>query len=179
MAGSRTVAGVRVDLGSHRLHPSTPPWLLAELGQMVELQDRPRNGRIRMGGRWLPFPLTPPGLVRGLPAGVAARAAIEAVTSPLRRPRADTYAEVVRAGLGPTVWERFHEPYAWKLWDTDPAQLAGELARRRVSASSPVDIARRLIRGVRSRPTFLYPRRGFGAIGASAFISVFKPRSRV
>ena len=164
MAGSRTVAGVRVDLGSHRLHPSTPPWLLAELGQMVELQDRPRNGRIRMGGRWLPFPLTPPGLVRGLPAGVAARAAIEAVTSPLRRPRADTYAEVVRAGLGPTVWERFHEPYAWKLWDTDPAQLAGELARRRVSASSPVDIARRLIRGVRSRPTFLYPRRGFGAI---------------
>ncbi|HSP04585.1 MAG TPA: FAD-dependent oxidoreductase [Acidimicrobiales bacterium] len=164
MAGVREVAGVRVDLGSHRLHPSTPPWLLDELGQLVELQERPRNGRIRMGGRWVPFPLTPVGLVRGLPARVAARAAIDAVAAPLRRPRADTYAEVVRAGLGPTVWRRFHEPYAWKLWDTDPDLLAGELARRRVSASSPVDIARRLLRGVRSTPTFLYPRRGFGAI---------------
>ncbi|MCO8128556.1 FAD-dependent oxidoreductase [Acidimicrobiia bacterium EGI L10123] len=164
MAGVREVAGVRVDLGSHRLHPSTPPWLLDELGQLVELQERPRNGRIRMGGRWVPFPLTPMGLVRGLPARVAARAALDAAVAPLRRPKADTYAEVVRAGLGPTVWRRFHEPYAWKLWDTDPDLLAGELARRRVSASSPVDIARRLARGVRSRPTFLYPRRGFGAI---------------
>lgn len=164
MAGVREVAGVRVDLGSHRLHPSTPPWLLDELGQLVELQERPRNGRIRMGGRWVPFPLTPAGLVRGLPARVAARAAVDAVAAPLRRPRSDTYAEVVRAGLGPTVWRRFHEPYAWKLWDTDPDLLAGELARRRVSASSPVDIARRLVRGVRSTPTFLYPRRGFGAI---------------
>lgn len=164
MAGVRTVAGVRVDLGSHRLHPSTPPWLLAELRQLVDLQERPRNGRIRMGDRWVPFPLTPAGLVRGLPPAVAARAALDAATGPLRRPRADTYAEVVRSGLGPAVWQRFHEPYAWKLWDTDPALLAGELARRRVSASSPVDIARRLARGVRSRPTFLYPRRGFGAI---------------
>ena len=164
MAGGREVAGVRVDLGSHRLHPSTPPWLLDELGQLVELQERPRNGRIRMGGRWVPFPLTPVGLVRGLPARVAARAALDAAVAPLRRPKADTYAEVVRAGLGPTVWRRFHEPYAWKLWDTDPDLLAGELARRRVSASSPVDVARRLARGVRSTPTFLYPRRGFGAI---------------
>lgn len=164
MAGSRTVAGIRVDLGSHRLHPSTPPWLREELGELVELQERRRNGRIRMGDRWVPFPLTPAGLVRGLPPAVAGRAALDAATAPMRRAEADTYADVVRAGLGPTVWERFHEPYAWKLWDTDPALLAGELARRRVSASSPVDIARRLVRGVRSKPTFLYPRGGFGAI---------------
>ncbi len=164
MAGTRTVAGVRVDLGSHRLHPSTPPWLLEELGQLVELQERPRNGRIRMGDRWVPFPLTPSGLVRGLPPAVAARAALDAATGAFRRPGADTYADVVRAGLGPTVWHRFHEPYAWKLWDTDPQLLAGELARRRVSASSPADIVRRLARGLRSTPTFLDPRRGFGAI---------------
>ena len=164
MAGSREVAGVRVDLGSHRLHPTTAPSLLEELGALVELQERPRRGRIRMGERWVPFPLTPVGLVRGLRTGVAARAALDAAVAPLRRPSADSYAEVVRAGLGPTVWRHFHEPYAWKLWDTDPHLLAGELARRRVSAASPADIARRLVRNVRSRPTFLYPRRGFGAI---------------
>jgi protoporphyrinogen oxidase len=63
------------------------------------------------------------------------------------------------------VLDAFYAPYARKLWDTAPTELAGELARRRVSASSPVDILRRLARG--SGPdgrTFLYPRRGFGAI---------------
>lgn len=164
MAGGREVAGIRVDLGSHRLHPSIAPWILDELRSLVELQERPRRGRIRMGDRWMPFPLTPAGLVRGLPASVAARAALDAVAAPLRRPRADTYAEVVRAGLGPTVWRRFHEPYAWKLWGTDPRLLAGELARRRVTASSPSRVAARVVADVRSQATFLYPRRGFGAI---------------
>lgn len=164
MAGSRTISGQRVDLGSHRLHPVMAPAIRTAIDELVEVQERPRNGRIRLDGDWVPFPLTPVGLVRGLSPAVAARAALDAATGPLRSAREDSYAEVVRAGLGPTVWREFHEPYAWKLWDTDPHDLAGELARRRVSASSPADIARRLVRGVRSRPTFLYPRRGFGAI---------------
>jgi protoporphyrinogen oxidase len=163
-AGVREVAGVRVDLGSHRLHPSTPPWLLEELGQMVELQERPRNDRIRVGGSWVPFPLTPVGLVRGLPTSIAVRAALDAAVAPLRRARSDTYAEVLRAGLGPTVWSRVLEPDAWKVWGTDPGVLAGELARRRHPDSSARDVARRLVRRLRSAPTFLYPRRGFGAI---------------
>ncbi len=164
MAASLTISGQRVDLGSHRLHPVMPPAIRTAVDELVEVQERPRNGRIRLRGRWLPFPLTPAGLLRGLPPGVAARATADAVTGTLRSPRADTYAAVVRSGLGPTVWREFHEPYAWKLWDTDPRRLSGELARRRVSASSPADIARRLARGLRSTPTFLYPRRGFGAL---------------
>ena len=164
MAASPTVSGVRVDLGSHRLHPAMAPEVRAALDDLVDLQVRPRHGRIRMDGEWVPFPLTPVGLVRGLPAAVAAGAALDALTAPARSARDDTYAAVVRAGLGPTVWRHFHEPYAWKLWDTDPRRLSGELARRRVSASSPTDIARRLVRGARQRPTFLYPRRGFGAV---------------
>jgi protoporphyrinogen oxidase len=104
-------------------------------------------------------------LVRRAPPAFAARAAADALSGPLRRPRADTFAEVVRAGLGPAVLDVFYAPYARKLWDTPPTELAGELARRRVSASSPADVLRRLARG--SHPagrTFLYPRRGFGAI---------------
>lgn len=164
MAGSRTIAGVRVDLGSHRLHPVMSPAVQQAVEQLVELQVRPRNGRIRMRDRWLPFPLTAGGLLRGLPRSMAARATVDAATSPIRSARVDSYAEVVRAGLGPTVWNAFHEPYAWKLWGTDPRTLSGELARRRISASSPSDIARRLVRGAQRRPTFLYPRDGFGAI---------------
>jgi protoporphyrinogen oxidase len=167
MAGSFDVAGVRVDHGSHRLHPSTPAPILAALRDLLgaELQTRPRTGRIRLHDRWLAFPLRPGDLVRRAPRGFVARAAADALTGPVRRPRADTFAEVVRAGLGPAVLDSVYGPYARKLWDSDPADLAGELARRRISASSPADIVRRLARGARSGGrTFLYPRRGFGAI---------------
>ncbi len=164
MTASPVISGVPVDLGSHRLHPAMAPAVRAVLDDLVDLQVRRRNGRIRLGERWMPFPLTVRGLVRGLPPGVAGRAALDAVCGPLRRPRSDSYADVVRAGLGPTVWRHFHEPYAWKVWGVEPAQLDGELARRRVSASSPGVVARRLVAGVRHRPSFLYPRQGFGAL---------------
>lgn len=167
MAASREVAGLRVDHGSHRLHPATDPTLLADLRRLLgdDLQTRPRHGRIRLAGRWVGFPLQASDLLRSLPPRFAAGAAVDALTGPLRRARADTFGEVVRAGLGPTMVERFYGPYARKLWDADPDQLAGELARRRVSASGAVDVARRLLRGRQpAGRTFLYPRRAFGQI---------------
>lgn len=167
MATSRTVAGLRVDHGSHRLHPATAPALLAELRTLLgdDLQTRTRNGRIRVAGRWVGFPLRPADLLRSLPPRVAAGAAVDQLTAPLRRPRADTFGELVRAGLGPTVFDAVYRPYARKLWDADPDELTGELARRRVSAGGPVAIARRLVRGTQpTGRTFLYPRRGFGQI---------------
>jgi protoporphyrinogen oxidase len=129
------------------------------------LQVRPRHGRIRLLDRWVGFPLRTGDLLRRAPRRFALRAGLDAVTSPLRRPRADTFAEVVRCGLGPAVLDTFYGPYARKLWDADADELAGELARRRVSASGPLDVVRRLGRGARPEGrTFLYPRTGFGAI---------------
>ncbi|MGH2816057.1 MAG: FAD-dependent oxidoreductase, partial [Actinomycetota bacterium] len=150
-AASFELDGIRVDHGSHRLHPATPPAILDALRGLLgdDLQTRPRHGRIRLLDRWLAFPLRTGDLVRRTPRRFAARAVVDAAFGPLRQPRADTFGEVVRAGLGPAVLDAFYGPYARKLWDTDPACLAGELARRRVSASSPADIARRLVRGAR------------------------------
>ena len=69
MAASFEVAGVRVDHGSHRLHPATPPAVLGPLRELLgdDLQTRPRNGRLRLYGRWLVFPLRPGELLRELP----------------------------------------------------------------------------------------------------------------
>jgi protoporphyrinogen oxidase len=166
MAGSIEVDGVRVDIGSHRLHPSTAPELLAEVQGLLgeDLQVRPRNGRIRMAGRWLRFPLRAQDLVTRLPPRLAAGAARDALTSPFRRPQQDTFAEVVRAGLGPTMADAFYAPYVEKLWGVPPDQLSGELARRRVSADGPVVIAKRLVKAGSGGATFFYPRRGFGQI---------------
>jgi protoporphyrinogen oxidase len=65
----------------------------------------------------------------------------------------------------------FYDPYIRKIWGVPPEELSGELARRRVSASSPTDIDRRLARGRKRRgqgltqgQVFLSPRRGYGQI---------------
>jgi protoporphyrinogen oxidase len=165
MAGSFAVAGVRVDHGSHRLHPTTPPEILADLRVLLggDLQVRPRNGRLRVAGRWVGFPLRPGELVRRLPPAMLARLAAETLTGPLRRPGAGTYAGVLRAGLGPTLYGELYAPYARKLWGLDGERIDAEQARRRVAADSPLKIASRLLRRQRGRH-FLYPRRGFGQI---------------
>src|SRR6266545_2186120 len=167
-AGSFELDGIRVDHGSHRLHPAIEPRILADLRGLLgeELQRRPRNGRVFLEGRWIRFPLRPADLARRLPPSFAAAAARDAATAWARRPRADTFAEVLRAGLGPTMCERFYFPYARKLWGLDPSELAGEQARRRVTAGSPARLLARVARGAGGDGAFFwYPRRGFGTIG--------------
>ena len=89
--GSFEVAGVRVDHGSHRLHPSVDPAMLAELRALLgpDLQRRRRDGRIRLDGRWIAFPLRAGDLVRRLPPAVRARrrARRAALAVPPRRAR--------------------------------------------------------------------------------------------
>ena len=176
MAGSFEVAGLRVDHGSHRLHPATPPDVLGALRELLgdDLQTRPRHGRIRLLDRWLAFPLRTGDLLRRTPPAFAARAARRRGHRPAAPPRADTFAEVVRAGLGPAVLDAFYGPYARKLWDADAADLAGELARRRVSAASPADIVRRLARGATPRG----PRRSSTRAAGSAPSPRRSPRPR-
>src|SRR5690606_5054770 len=100
--------------------------------------------------------------------GMAVRAALDASTSWARRPAADTYAEVVRSTLGPMMADRFYNPYARKLWGVDPHHLAGEQARRRISAGSPWTLARKVLRPDPDAGWFWYPRTGgFGAITAA------------
>ena len=165
-AGSVEVAGLRVDFGSHRLHSSIDPAIAAELGSLLggDLQKRRRNGRIRLEGRWIGFPLRTGDLLRHLPPTFAAAAALDAATAWARTPREDTFAEVLRAGLGATMCERFYFPYARKLWGLEPDAISGEQARRRVSAGTPAKLLARLLTARREEPFFLYPRRGFGAI---------------
>ena len=167
MASSHVVAGQRVDLGSHRLHSATDPELLADLQDLLgdELQVRPRNGRIRLNGRWVAFPLRTFNLLCSVGPKFAIGAAVDAMTSPLRHPQAETFGAHLRAGLGPTVSKAFYEPYAIKLWGLPANELDSSLARRRVSAGSPLAILRKLLRSARPEGrTFLYPRDGYGRI---------------
>jgi protoporphyrinogen oxidase len=166
LAGSIDVGGVRVDFGSHRLHPSVAPEILDDLIRLpgVTLQRRERNGRIRIAGRWVAFPLRVTDALRHLPPGLAAGMAADVLTGPLRRAGDDTFDDVLRAGVGPTLAGRFYFPYARKVWGVAPSALSGAQARRRVGANSVGAIARRALSGTRERPWFWYPATGFGAL---------------
>jgi len=168
MAASFDVAGVRGDHGSHRLHPATPPAVIADIRQLLgdDLQVRPRHGRLRIGDRWVGFPLRAAELVRALPPRMVAGAALDTVTGPFRRAHEDSYAGALRRSLGPTLYGALYAPYAKKLWGSDGAEIDAEQARKRVSADTPLKIARRILfrHGNGQGRIFYYPRRGFGQI---------------
>jgi protoporphyrinogen oxidase len=169
MAASFSVAGVRVDHGSHRLHPSTEPEIMADLRGLLgdDLQTRPRHGRLRVDDRWVEFPLRPADLAHSLPPATIARIGAEAITAPLRRRgTAASYADALRRGLGPTLYGRLYGPYAIKLWGRPGEEIDPEQARVRVRADTPWKIAGRMLRRSADGTgrTFYYPRRGFGQI---------------
>lgn len=167
MAASFTIDGIRVDHGSHRLHPVTSPRVRRLLDELLgaDLQVRERNGRLRLGGHWVRFPLRPADLARSAPPAIAAGILADAARRPLRRAGMPSYADVVRVGLGPTALERFHGPMATKLWGLEPDLLAAELAHRRIPVRNPGQLVAKIVRGARpGGRTFLYPRHGFGQI---------------
>jgi len=173
MAASFEVAGVRVDHGSHRLHPAASPAVLGPLRDLLgdDLQTRPRNGRLRLYGRWLGFPLRPGELVRTLPGGALRRIARDAAMRPLTPTRADSYGSLLAGRLGPELYWELYETYARKLWGLPGDRIDAEQARRRVSAGGLWGIAGRVLRSAAGwgpadgqGRVFHYPRRGFGQI---------------
>jgi protoporphyrinogen oxidase len=170
-AGSFDLAGMRVDYGSHRLHPSCAPEVLSDIKDMLgeELLDRPRHGRILLRGRWLHFPLRPQDLIVHAPPSFLAGVARDALSKTGRSRTGDTFAAVLEAGLGSTICREFYFPYARKIWGVDPTILDAEQARRRVSAGSVTKIARKVLSAVpgfkpKTGGRFYYPKRGFGSI---------------
>ena len=175
-AGSFEVEGIRVDYGSHRLHPSCDPEILAELRELLgdDLLDRPRHGRIHLLGRWIHFPLKPLDLALNLPPSFAFRAALDSFfrSSTRTSSKEENFASVLEEGLGHTFCQEFYFPFARKLWGLEPHELSATQARRRVSANSPAKLLGRLLGAVPGlkRPgkgRFFYPRRGYGQISES------------
>jgi len=175
-SASFDVAGVRCDYGSHRFHPAAGETIVGDVKELLgdDLLLRPRHGRIRLGGRWIHFPLKPADAMLRLPPRFVASLLRDSVLKPFGRKRAaTTFSDVLRQGLGPTISNSFYFPYVRKLWGLDPDQLAVTLAHRRVSSGSVGKILAKMARmlpGLKSATTgkFYYPREGFGEIGAKA-----------
>ena len=167
MAASFEEAGQRVDLGSHRLHPATDPETLSLIGSLlgVDLQERRRNGRIRLRDRWIAFPLQTKDMLRNLPLSFSSKAAFDTLAKPFRSNSNKDFESEIRHRLGPTVVNEFYGPYSRKLYGVEPSQLTTELSDRRVSASSAWTVLRNAVRTSQSDTRiFFYPKRGYGQI---------------
>jgi protoporphyrinogen oxidase len=174
-AGSFELAGLRVDYGSHRLHPACEARVLEDIHALLgaDLLDRPRHGRIRLQGRWIHFPLRPLDLCLKLAPRFACGVAADLAAKALRlRPRPsgpETFASVLEGGLGRTICRDFYFPYASKVWGLEPRQLSVTQAYRRVSANSLAKMLKKACSAVpglkpQGRGCFFYPRYGFGQI---------------
>lgn len=166
------VAGLLCDLGSHRLHRACAPPLRALIEDVlarrgVRLRERRRRGRIVLDGEVLAFPLRPLELLQRLGPRTLAAIAGDRVGALVSRDRVvETYADRVEAELGRTLLERFHGPYARKVWGRDPTDLSSELARRRATGERGLfGKLTDMLTGRSSR--YLYPDAGFGAIPAA------------
>lgn len=175
-SASFQIDGIWCDYGSHRFHPVAEPAVIADVKDLLgeDLLLQPRHGRIRLGGRWIHFPLKPADAIARLPKRFAASLMADSVLKPLRGkargPR--TFKTVLYDGLGPTISENFYFPYVKKLWGLDPDGLAVTLAERRVSSGSVGKILAKMLKmlpGMRGATTgrFYYPRKGFGQITAA------------
>ncbi len=170
------IEGIWCDYGSHRFHPVADPSVIADVKALLgeDLLLQPRHGRIRLGGRWIHFPLKPLDALLRLPPRFAASLFGDMLLKPFRKKDggARSFSSVLYDGLGPTISESFYFPYVRKLWGLDPDKLAVTLAERRVSSGSVGKILGKMIRmlpGMKGPTTgrFYYPRKGFGQITGS------------
>ena len=167
-AGSFEWGGQWLDFGSHRLHYTTEPGILADIRSLLDddLLARKRNGRIRLRGRFVRFPFKPTDLLMSLDKRFASGVLFDMIAGKLgmrRRFSADTFADVLLRSLGPTICNSFYFPYARKIWGHEPAELSGIQAQRRVTANSFAKLIKRSLKPV-GDGMFYYPRRGFGQI---------------
>ncbi|HEY9410048.1 MAG TPA: FAD-dependent oxidoreductase [Jiangellaceae bacterium] len=178
LAASFEVAGVRVDQGSHRLDPSTPPGLLADLHGLLgdDLQRRRRTSRIRVGDHWLSLPLRADEVARRLPPSLLARIARDSATAPFRRAQDDSYAEALRARVGPALYDTVYGPLAEKQWGVPGERISADQMRRQAGKIGNFRLAARAVGRVRRKRGdgsaaavggYYYPRRGFGQLAES------------
>lgn len=173
-AGSFELAGTRVDFGSHRFHPAADPAILAMVRGLLgdDLLERPRHGRIRLMGRWLHFPLQALNLLFNAPPQFVFGVASDLIGKilPAGEKAEESFASILRQGLGATICEEFYFPYARKIWGMEPTDLSAIQAYKRVSSNSITKLIKRFLpfgsgaHGAKTKGIFYYPRHGFGQI---------------
>jgi len=166
--------GIATDLGPHRIHTELPEVraLLPELigNQMLSVR---RSSRMFLNGHWIAYPLRASEALRALGLGTILRFGAGWVTSQLaglfsRRPAA-TFEQAMKRAFGAAAYRKVFEPYARKVWRTEPSALSAEIARVRLPEQGLTSVFGRALRLGRFRSAgpvreFIYVRGGIGQL---------------
>ncbi len=171
---ARTVVrdGFRFDLGGHRFHSHNPAvlrWLRDLLGD--DLLTVPRVSRIKLNGRYIPYPITLPTAITAFSPlqGVQAAASyFLARFSEQKRPDRSFEDWVIRR-FGRAMYGRFFQPYTEKVWGIPGRELSADWAAQRIGLPGVWPAIRHSLRPAAQPPAtavsrFYYPRAGFGMI---------------
>lgn len=167
--------GLECDRGSHRVHPESHP-LLRELTSEEDWEERPRNGKLVLNGRHIPYPIDPISFLRGLGWSAAVDMGMGWLTRPgvferflnWEEARQETpvddkgFERFVVERVGESAYRRFYRPYVEKVWGEDPSDISQSVAKQRVSTSNPLKSILKSL-GFEDE-TFLYPRSGMAGL---------------
>lgn len=166
--------GIATDLGPHRLYTELPevrkflPDLLGE--QLIRVR---RSSRMLLDGRWISYPLKAGEVLRTLGMGrvlrFSAGLAAARLGAPFARRSKATFENCMKRAYGAPVYRKIFEPYARKVWRTEPTELSAEIARVRLPHRGVAAAFNRALRGEFFRGSgplreFLYVRGGIGQV---------------
>jgi protoporphyrinogen oxidase len=159
-------AGLRFDLGAHRLHnvhSEVTGEVRSLLGDDLAVVDAPSH--IVHQGKQLSFPPTPLGVAKVLGFWRMSASVARALVLPKRA--ATNFREVATAKFGRLVAESFLINYSEKLWGLPASELSPAISGKRLQGIDVRTALRDLVglpHGEHLDGAFLYPRLGFGQI---------------
>lgn len=162
----------RFDFGGHRFYSTMPgitQWVRDLLGD--DLLEVERRSRIRLGNRYVDYPLRIPGALTAFPAATVARVALSYGRSALHRSRKEpvSFEGWIVQRFGRALYEIYFRPYTEKVWGIACSELSADWASRRIQLGNLAAAVREsLSKRRRDLPTlasrFLYPGLGIGEL---------------
>lgn len=173
LAGTVKRQNVRLDLGSHRIHPNYEPYAFALIQRLLgeELLERPRLGRIFVNGRFLGYPPTPIEIFTAFGLWNTALFAVDYALQSVRRFFAgddmSSFEGFLTRRVGGSLYRAFYRPYAIKLWNADPTGISFEAGKNRAKKfemGALISGLQALASGRKPEKKYFYPAGGIGQI---------------
>jgi protoporphyrinogen oxidase len=168
LAATLESLGRRFDLGSHRVHSSFEPEVLALIEDLCghNLIRRKRNGLILIDGKFIAYPPNAYDIVKGMgfarTAKFAAGLAAARILCTYPMPGASSFQSYLTFKVGKPLYTSFYKPYAEKLWGVAPHHISQDPAVRRTRKGFWTEFTRLL--GRHQDRYFLYPPKGIGQV---------------
>lgn len=160
--------GRRFDLGSHRVHHSLDPKMIALVRELCEenLEQHSREGLILINRKFVRYPPTPFDLLKALGVFQCLNFTAGMIAARIRRSfrgqEGSSFESYILSALGKPLYYSFYRPYAEKLYGVSPSIISDEAGRKRIRRVFLTELKRLFSK--RHDWLYFYPPQGIGQI---------------